>query len=62
MTTGTPGFLRSLMEHGIFIWNSHPITMAVGVAWFQVGIGLILLVSNGRTGRWVGASRDCGPR
>lgn len=55
MTTGTPGFLHSLMEHGIFIWNSHPITMAVGVAWLQVGIGLILLVSNGRTGRWVGA-------
>jgi cytochrome oxidase Cu insertion factor (SCO1/SenC/PrrC family) len=54
-TTGTPGFLRALMEHGIFIWNSHPITMAVGVAWLQIGIGLILLVSNGRTGRWVGA-------
>jgi cytochrome oxidase Cu insertion factor (SCO1/SenC/PrrC family) len=53
-TVGTPGFLHSLMEHGIFIWNSHPITMAVGVAWLQVGIGLILLVSNGRTGRWVG--------
>jgi cytochrome oxidase Cu insertion factor (SCO1/SenC/PrrC family) len=55
MTNNTPSWLHSLMQHGIFIWNSHPISLAVGVAWLQVGIGLILLVSNGRTGRWVGA-------
>jgi len=42
------------MSHGIFLWNSHPINLAVGVAWLQVGIGLILLVSNGMTGRIAG--------
>jgi len=29
------------------LWNSHPINLAVGVAWLQIGIGLVLLVSNG---------------
>ena len=54
LTTNTPSWLHALMEHGIFLWNSHPISLAVGVAWLQVGIGLVLLVSNGRTGRIVG--------
>jgi len=54
LTTGTPSWLHWLMEHGIFLWNSHPISLAVGTAWLQVGIGLVLLVSNGRTGRIVG--------
>jgi cytochrome oxidase Cu insertion factor (SCO1/SenC/PrrC family) len=54
LTTNTPSWLHSLMEHGIFIWNSHPINLAVGVAWLQIGIGLALLVSNGFTGRWAG--------
>jgi cytochrome oxidase Cu insertion factor (SCO1/SenC/PrrC family) len=53
-TVNTPSWLHALMEHGIYLWNSHPITLAVGVAWLQIGIGLILLVSNGRTGRIVG--------
>jgi cytochrome oxidase Cu insertion factor (SCO1/SenC/PrrC family) len=53
-TVNTPWWLHALMEHGIFVWNSHPIVLAVGVAWLQIGIGLILLVSNGRTGRVVG--------
>ncbi len=53
MSGGTPSWLHSLMNHGVSIWNSHPITLAAGVAWLQVGIGLVLLVSNGRTGRWV---------
>lgn len=54
MTANTPTWLHSLMEHAIFLWNSHPITLAVGTAWLQVGIGLVILVSNGRTGRVVG--------
>jgi len=41
-------------ESRYFLWNSHPINLAVGVAWLQVGIGLILLVSNGMTGRIAG--------
>ena len=52
---GTPSWLHSIMLHGISLWNSHPITLAVGVAWLQVGLGLALLVATGRTGRVVGA-------
>jgi cytochrome oxidase Cu insertion factor (SCO1/SenC/PrrC family) len=54
LTTNTPSWLHWLMEHGIYLWNSHPINLAVGVAWLQVGIGLALLVSNGLTGRIAG--------
>lgn len=54
MAASTPSWLHSLMFHGIAVWNSHPITLAVGTAWLQIGIGLVLLVSNGRTGRWMG--------
>ncbi|MBW4077831.1 MAG: hypothetical protein HIU84_04835 [Acidobacteria bacterium] len=53
-TVGTPSWLHSLMLHGISVWNSHPITLAVGVAWFQVGLGLVILVARGRTSRIVG--------
>jgi len=52
MAAGTPSWLHSWMIHGINIWNAHPISLATGVAWFQVGLGLVLLVSRGRTGRW----------
>lgn len=51
-SVGTPSWLHSLMIHGINIWNAHPVSLAAGVAWLQVGIGLVILVSNGRTGRW----------
>lgn len=50
-TSGTPGWLHSLMLHGITIWNSHPIALADGTAWIQVGIGVLLLVSNSTVGR-----------
>ncbi len=50
-TAGTPGWLDSLMVHGIAVWNAHPIALADGTAWIQVGIGILLLVSNGNTGR-----------
>ena len=54
LTGNTPSWLHSLMSHGVFLWNTHPINLAVGVAWLQVGIGLVLLVSNGKTGRIAG--------
>jgi len=54
LTANTPSWLHSLMNHGVFLWNTHPINLAVGVAWLQVGIGLVLLVSNGMTGRVAG--------
>ena len=53
MLQGTPSWLHAMMVHGITTWNNHPIALAAGIAWLQVGIGLGLLVSNGRTGRWV---------
>jgi cytochrome oxidase Cu insertion factor (SCO1/SenC/PrrC family) len=48
---GTPGWLHSLMLHGISIWNAHPIALADGTAWIQVGIGVLLMVSNAGVGR-----------
>ena len=54
LRANTPTWLHSLMNHGVFLWNAHPINLAVGVAWLQVGIGLVLLVSNGLTGRIAG--------
>ena len=54
LATNTPSWLHSLMNHGILLWNSHPINLAVGVAWLQIGIGLVLIVSNGMTGRIAG--------
>lgn len=53
---GTPSWLHSLMFHGISLWNSHPITLAVGVAWLQTGLGLVLLVASGRLGRFAGGA------
>lgn len=50
-TAGTPSWLHDLMTHGIFLWNSHPIALAVAVAWWQIGLGLALLVSKGPFGR-----------
>jgi cytochrome oxidase Cu insertion factor (SCO1/SenC/PrrC family) len=56
---GTPSWLHSLMFDGIGIWNNHPIALAVGTAWIQVGIGLLLLVSNASIGR-LGAAVSVG--
>ena len=53
--TGTPGWLHALMSHGIAIWNNHPLALADGAAWIQVGIAVLLLVSNGLTGRLAAA-------
>lgn len=52
---GTPSWLHALMFDGIGIWNNHPIALAVGTAWIQVGIGLLLLVSNAKIGRLAAA-------
>lgn len=51
MASGTPSWLHALMGSGIGIWNQHPIALAVGTAWIQVGIGLLLIVSNNIPGR-----------
>ncbi len=54
---GTPSWLHTLMNHGLSLWYSHPVSLAVGVAWIQVGFGLALLASNGLTGRVAGADQ-----
>lgn len=54
LTANTPTWLHALMNHGVFLWNTHPINLAVGTAWLQIGIGLALLVSSGLTGRIAG--------
>ena len=51
MASGTPHWLHVLMNDGVGIWNNHPIALAVGTAWIQVGIGIVLLVSNSTLGR-----------
>ncbi|MGC2484670.1 MAG: SCO family protein [Acidimicrobiales bacterium] len=50
---GAPSFLHPLMLHSISLWNAHPISLATGTAWIQVGIGIALIVSNGAVGRTV---------
>jgi cytochrome oxidase Cu insertion factor (SCO1/SenC/PrrC family) len=50
---GAPTWLHSLMYSSIHLWNAHPIALATGVAWIQVGIGLGLIVSNAAVGRVV---------
>lgn len=51
---GTPAFFRPVLHHAITLWNLHPIALATGVAWIQVGIGLALICSNGVTSRVAG--------
>ena len=52
--SGAPSWLRPLQMHAIHLWNAHPIALATGTAWIQVGIGLALIVSNGGLGRLAG--------
>ena len=51
MSRNTPSALRTVIGHAVNLWNGHPITLASGVAWLQIGLGVLLLVSNGVTGR-----------
>ena len=52
---GTPAFFKPVVRHAITLWNLHPVALATGVAWLQVGLALALLSSNGRLGRVAGA-------
>ncbi len=55
MAVRTPPWLHWLMERGILLWNTHPITLAVAVAWLQIGLGLVIVTAAGRLGRFAGA-------
>lgn len=50
--SGAPSWLHPLMLHAISLWNAHPIDLATGTAWIQVGIGLALISSNAAVGRY----------
>jgi len=51
---GAPGWLDSLVRLGVGVWNNHPVAFAAGVTWLQIGIGLGIIVSNGRLSRLLG--------
>lgn len=51
---GAPSWLQPLQIHAINLWNAHPIALATGTAWLEIGIGLALLVANGSFSRVVG--------
>ncbi|MFZ0768881.1 MAG: SCO family protein [Acidimicrobiales bacterium] len=51
--SGAPSWLHPLMYSSIHLWNAHPIALATGTAWIQVGIGLGLIVSNATIGRLI---------
>jgi hypothetical protein len=48
---GVPAWLHALMFTGIGVWNNHPVVLVIATGWIQVGIGILLLVSNGMVGR-----------
>ncbi len=54
LRSGTPGWLHHLMSSAIAVWNAHPVTLAAGVAWLQVGLGVLLITASGSTSRVVG--------
>jgi cytochrome oxidase Cu insertion factor (SCO1/SenC/PrrC family) len=48
---GAPSWLHPLMYSAIHLWNAHPVALATGTAWIQIGIGLTLIASNAGLGR-----------
>ncbi len=57
MSAGTPWWLHSVMLDAVGIWNLHPVALAAGVAWLQIGLGAGLLLASGKTSQWfAGAS------
>jgi cytochrome oxidase Cu insertion factor (SCO1/SenC/PrrC family) len=50
---GAPTWLHPLMYSSINLWNTHPLALATGTAWIQVGIGLGLIASNAIVGRLI---------
>ena len=54
---GSPGWVVSLMNYGVNLWDYHPITAAASAVWIQVGIGLWLcFAARGLSSRLAAAS------
>ncbi len=48
--TASPSWVQHIVNSGATIWSNHPVEVAAGVVWIQVGLGIWLLVSRG--GPW----------
>jgi cytochrome oxidase Cu insertion factor (SCO1/SenC/PrrC family) len=48
---GTPSWLGGLMHHAITLYNEHPVSLAVAIAWIQLSLGAGLLATRGRWSR-----------
>lgn len=48
--SGQPAWLDAMLRWGMVAWDRHPVTVAAGTVWLQIGIGVWLLT--GRRGRW----------
>jgi cytochrome oxidase Cu insertion factor (SCO1/SenC/PrrC family) len=53
--SGSPSWLHAMVFTGVGLWNRHPLALAEATAWIQIGLGLLLLGTRGRTMRVVAA-------
>ncbi len=49
-----PTWWHGVINGAVELWNQHPIALAQSVVWLQLGLGLLLLCSSGRTSRIAG--------
>lgn len=42
---GSPTWVKEIVQYTLTTWQRHPITYATGVAWIQLGIGLLILIA-----------------
>jgi len=43
--SGSPGWVRHLVNFGVNVWDYHPVQAAASAVWIQVGIGVLLLIA-----------------
>ena len=49
-----PTWWHGVINSAVELWNQHPIALAQSVVWLQLGLGILLLSSSGRTSRIAG--------
>ena len=49
-----PTWWHGVINGAVELWNQHPIALAQSVVWLQLGLGILLLSSSGRTSRIAG--------
>jgi hypothetical protein len=56
-SSGSPEWIRDMVDSASAVWTSHPVTAATSAVWIQIGIGLWLLVGGrGMLSQWAGAA------